>query len=70
MNGAGAYKIIELVVLFGAAAGFCLWQLRSLARLRREREQAEPEERQSGESEAVLDEPARHLERQQELHRR
>ena len=47
MSDAGAFKLIELVVLSGAVAGFCFWQFRTLARLKREREQADGDARQA-----------------------
>jgi hypothetical protein len=54
MTSAGIYKIIELIMLFGAVVGFCVWQLRTVTKL--QREQSEDQQQKS-------DEPARHLER-------
>ena len=51
MTDVAAYKIIELVVLFGAVAGFCLWQIRTVSKLQRER--SEVENRQSSEREQL-----------------
>ena len=50
MSGDAAYKMIELVVLFGAVVGFCLWQLRTVTRLQREREQAEADKQRPPEN--------------------
>lgn len=61
MTSAGIYKVVELVILFGAVVGFCVWQLRAVTRL--QREQSDNEHQQS-------DEPARDLEREQKLHGR
>lgn len=54
MTSESIYKMIELIMLFGAVVGFCLWQLRSVTRLQRER--CEGQQQQS-------DEPSRDLER-------
>lgn len=62
MTGTGIFKIIELIILFGAVAGFCVWQLRAVTKLQRER--SEDRHQQSSEQQAgSSDESARHLER-------
>ncbi len=63
MTSTSVYKIIELIILFGAVAGFCVWQLRTVTKLQRER--SEDRQQQSSEPQAGTgsDESARHLER-------
>jgi hypothetical protein len=53
MTSASIYKMIELIILFGAVVGFCAWQLRTVAKLRRD----------TNDRQQQSDEPARHLER-------
>jgi len=36
----GAFKLLQALLFFGSAMGFCLWQLAAIRRLRRERESA------------------------------
>ena len=54
MTSASLYKMIELIILFGAVVGFCVWQLRTVTRLQRE---------QSEDLQHRSDEYARHLKR-------
>ena len=53
MTSASLYKMIELIILFGAVVGFCVWQLRTVTKLQRD---AKDQQQQS-------DDSTRHLER-------
>ena len=63
MTSAGIYKIIELIILFGAVAGFCVWQLRAVTKLQRKRSEDRHQQSSEPQAGAGSDESARHLER-------
>ena len=46
MIEAGTFKMLELVVFFAAVIGFCVWQLREVTRLQRDREASARDQQQ------------------------